>query len=95
MVTATYGLKVAEDSNDIYLSTFEDGIRAANLFFTCSSILEFFPVLARVPTWLPGTGYLRTIRDIRLASHKLRDLPWEDASKALVRNESIGGVEMN
>lgn len=89
LVTATYGLEVGEDMSDKYLSAFEIGVKSIQLFISGTSILEFVPILSRVPTWIPGTGYLRELAEIRRATHRLRDLPWNDAREAVVSSSIL------
>ena len=84
LVTTTYGLEVGGDLSDKYLSAFETGVKSIHLFISGKSILEFLPILAHVPTWLPGAGYLRKLVDIRRATYRLRDLPWSDAREVVV-----------
>lgn len=81
---AAYGLQTA-DVDDKYIATFEEVLAGVDLLLTGpTSILEFFPLLARVPAWLPGTSLLRRIAHYRELTIKFREVPWADAKEALV-----------
>ena len=79
-----YGLSIAEH-DDKYINMFK---RATSTicFITpgASPILEFFPVLARTPTWVPGTGFLHRFAHVRQMMAELRDVPWADFKEAMV-----------
>ncbi|TBU50720.1 cytochrome P450 [Dichomitus squalens] len=83
LVTITYGVDVTMDSSDTLLSTFEEGVKSIQLFVSGSSVLEFIPILSRLPTWLPGTAYLRDLARTRQATYRMRDVPWNAAKEAL------------
>lgn len=84
MIKVTYGLNVAR-SNDKYLSTLERGMDGFGLLaHKYAPLLEVFPKLARIPTWIPGTGFLRRLAAARQATYALRDIPWSAAKEATV-----------
>ena len=90
ILKATYGLEVAP-SEDKYISLFEEGIKSVHLI-VAGALLEYFPSLSKVPTWVPGTGFIRNVNEARKLTADLRDIPWNDAKKRLVsenRNYSI------
>ena len=54
-----------------------------------STLLELFPLLARLPTWVPGTGYLRQLSLARQKVYQLRDMLWTDAQDAIVKSLNL------
>lgn len=84
VIKVTYGLDVAR-SNDKYLSTLERGMEGfALLAHEYTPLFEVFPKLAQIPTWLPGTMFLRHLASARRATYALRDVPWRAAKYAIV-----------
>ena len=79
----TYGIKVAE-ANNKYLDLVEEGNATGEHMVSATSILEFIPALARLPTWLPGTSFLRTLERSREAVRQMRTVPWNDTKHGLV-----------
>lgn len=84
VIRTVYGLEVAA-TNDQYIDAFEDGISSAELLLSGTSMLEFFPFLAYLPTWLPGTSLQRRCARYRQVHIRLRDMPWNDAKETIVR----------
>lgn len=84
LMKAAYGVKVTAAPDDKYLIAYEDPLPGFHLLITGTSILEFFPFLARVPLWMPGTGFLHKLAYYRKATAIFRDMPWADARAAIV-----------
>ncbi|KAM5539417.1 hypothetical protein V8D89_006869 [Ganoderma adspersum] len=79
----TYGIRVSEKSYK-YLNLVEEGNSTEEHLISGTSILEFIPALARLPTWLPGTSFLRTLERGREAVGRMRTVPWNDMKHGLV-----------
>ncbi|EJF55407.1 cytochrome P450 [Dichomitus squalens LYAD-421 SS1] len=79
----TYGIRIAE-KNDKYLAIIEGGSATGEHLITATSILEFLPVLARLPTWLPGASFLRTLQRCRKAVREMRFVPWNDTKHGIM-----------
>lgn len=80
---AVYGLDITEE----YIQLFADAFSSSDILLN-GSILDFLPVLARVPRswrWLPGTAFLRRLAYYREVVPAMRDVPWRDAKAAIVR----------
>ena len=78
-----YGLDVALD-DDYHINMFKKGIESSHML-TPDAVLESFPFLAHLPSWLPLMGFLREIEGARQLTHDLRNIPWKDAMKQIVR----------
>ena len=79
-----YGLSIAEH-DDKYINMFK---RATSTicFITpgASPILEFFPVLARTPTWVPGTGFKRKAVQWRETLERMVNVPFTMVRQRMV-----------
>ena len=62
----------------------ESGVAATNEFLSNASILEYVPLLARLPRWLPGTGVVRRVAQARAMNLAVRESAWDDAMHAQV-----------
>ncbi|TFK80093.1 cytochrome P450 [Polyporus arcularius HHB13444] len=78
---AIYGMDVAE--NDPHIATFEKGLEMVKFLTSNSSWIKYVPFIGRVPIWLPGTGVLRRLADIRKAALSIRNMPWDYAKDSL------------
>ena len=83
-IKATYGLDVAE-TDDPYIIAADKATQSLELLVVGSSLLEYFPFLARAPTWLPGTQFLLHLKEVVLNITKAREMPWLDGKKLIVR----------
>ncbi|KAI0754759.1 cytochrome P450 [Daedaleopsis nitida] len=90
LVRAAYGLKIAE-TDDKYITMFEEAVSSFDLL-TGTNILEFFPLLARVPTWFPGTASLRRMAYYKVLIAKMREVPWADAKAAIAAGTASDSV---
>ena len=79
----TYGIQIAE-KDDKYLALVEGGSATGEHLIAGTSILEFLPVLGRLPTWLPGASFLRTLERCREAVRQLRFVPWNDTKHGVL-----------
>ncbi|KAI9059151.1 CyP450 monooxygenase [Trametes sanguinea] len=79
IVRFTYGIEIAED-NDEYLVIAEQALDSFNqAFIPGKYLVETFPVLRFLPSWLPGAKFQREAKIWKSRVHKLRDVPWEQA----------------
>ncbi|KAI0712389.1 cytochrome P450 [Earliella scabrosa] len=81
VIKATYGLDSGELNNK-YIKIMESGVAATNEFLSNASILEYIPLLARLPRWLPGTGVVRRVAQARATNLAVRESAWDDAMHA-------------
>ncbi|KAI0721291.1 cytochrome P450 [Cerioporus squamosus] len=81
LVKVAYGLQTAE-VDDKYISTFEEAIASLDLLLPGANFIEFFPFLARLPTWFPGMGVLRRMAYYRRLTTAIKDDTWNDAKCA-------------
>ncbi|KAI1785525.1 cytochrome P450 [Ganoderma leucocontextum] len=82
---AAHGLDIAEQ-DDRRMEIFERALKSVDVLVEGSTVLEYLPFLTAIPTWLPGTGFLRRLAEDKKYAHMLRGLPWTQA-KQMVRNE--------
>lgn len=83
IIRITYGLKVA-DKNDKYLEIAEEALTGFNAAFVPGKYLvEMFPSMRYLPSWLPWAKFKREANGCRLAALKIRNVTWEDAIKAI------------
>ncbi|KAI0699915.1 cytochrome P450 [Cerioporus squamosus] len=74
-----YGMEVSEEDPNVAI--FEKGLESVE-FISNSTWLEYLPAIGRVPTWLPGTGVLRRVAEIRDAASSIRNTPWDYSKNA-------------
>ncbi len=79
LMKAVYGLEITDE----YIKLFADAFSSSDILLN-GSILDFLPFLAHVPTWLPGTAFLRRLAYYREVVPAMRDIPWMDAKAAIV-----------
>ncbi|KAI0712385.1 cytochrome P450 [Earliella scabrosa] len=89
IIKAVYGLDSGE-LNDKYIRIMENGSAANQEFLANGSILEYFPIWAHAPLWLPGTGVVRQVAHARKSNLAIRDHAWADA-----KSQDSGGAEVS
>ena len=67
------------------MGIFERALKSVDVLVEGSTVLEYMPFLTAIPTWLPGTGFLRRLAEDRKYAHMLRELPWTQAKEMVVR----------
>ncbi|KAI0770512.1 cytochrome P450 [Fomes fomentarius] len=82
LVTMTYGTQSRESMKEA-LVMLDDAMSSIELLLSGTNPIEFFPVLARVPTWLPGTAFLRRLADYRDLLVTVRERPWARVKAAV------------
>lgn len=83
MFKVSHGLEV-RDEGDPFMDILERAIESVDVLVTGSTLLEYFPLLASTPTWLPGTGFLRRLKEDRQAAQALWSAPWARVTADLV-----------
>ncbi|OSC99371.1 CyP450 monooxygenase [Trametes coccinea BRFM310] len=79
----TYGVEIPED-DDEYLTMAEEALESFNqAFIPGKYLVETLPVLRYLPSWFPGATFQREAKVWKPRVHKLRDVPWEQALKAI------------
>ncbi|KAI0699916.1 cytochrome P450 [Cerioporus squamosus] len=74
-------MDVAE--KDPHIITFKKGLEMVEFLTSDSSWLKYMLSMGEVPTWLPGTGELRRVAEIREAASSIRNTPWDYSKEAL------------
>ncbi len=62
----------------------DDAMSSIELLLSGTNPIEIFPVLARVPTWLPGTAFLHRLAHYRNLLVTVRERPWARVKAAVV-----------
>ena len=79
-----HGLRVAEH-DDVFMHILERAIESVDVLAKGSTLLEYFPFFARIPTWFPGTIFLQRLKGDRKAALALWDYPWTRMKEDIVR----------
>ena len=79
-----YGIKVQE-SGDRYISLVEDVINGGNEAAIPGAFwVDFFPILAYVPSWFPGAGFQRKAAHWRKLKETMVEKPFCYVQEQLV-----------
>ena len=83
IVATAYGLDVQPD-NDPYVDASEEGVHliTRTLGF---NLVDVFPILKRVPEWMPGAGFQTRAREAKGIAHKILENPFKIAKDHIVR----------
>ncbi|KAI0360492.1 CyP450 monooxygenase [Trametes cingulata] len=77
-----YGIDVKE--KDEYVTMAEEGLAAfSRLLVPGKYLVELFPILRILPSWLPGTQFQRDAAEAKVVVHRVRDVPWERTLTAM------------
>ncbi|KAI0777244.1 CyP450 monooxygenase [Trametes elegans] len=78
-----YGVEV-KDEHDEYVSLAEEGLAAFTVLLVPGKYLvELFPVLRHLPSWLPGVRFKKDADWGRAAARRLREIPWTRTLEAM------------
>jgi len=80
----TYGYQV-RDGDDPFINLIEK----ANNNFNAATVpgaflVDFFPILKRLPEWLPGSGFLKTARLWAKDTAEMVDVPYDYTKQEMV-----------
>ena len=79
-----YGIKVQE-SGDRYISIVEDVINGSNEAGVPGAFwVDFFPILAYVPSWFPGAGFQKKAAHVRRLNTIMIEKPFRYVQEQLV-----------
>jgi len=62
----------------------------ATLYLPGTTLANVFPILTRVPSWLPGAGFKRKAERAKFLSEESKRIPWEFTRKEFVRDGCSG-----
>ncbi|PIL22693.1 cytochrome P450 [Ganoderma sinense ZZ0214-1] len=88
---AAHGLDIAE-KDDQRMEIFERALKSVDVLIEGATVLEYMPFLTAIPTWLPGTGFLRRLAEDRKYAHMLRELPWTQAKEMATNGTSSNSM---
>ena len=91
----TYGYQV-QDGEDPFVNLIEK----ANNNFNAATVpgafpVDFFPILKRLPEWLPGCGFLRTARLWAKDTAAMVNVPYDFTKQEMVYNEEFALFQSN
>ncbi|KAI0833218.1 CyP450 monooxygenase [Trametes gibbosa] len=76
ILKVTYGIELMSE-NDEYAKLAQEGIEAfSRMLVPGKYLVETFPILRHVPSWVPGAQFKRDAEEAKEVVLKLRDLPW-------------------
>lgn len=86
MLQVTYGLHV-EDPHDEHVALAEAAVAILNIISVPGRyIVEVFPTLRFLPSWLPGAKFKREGESWTPVVHRMRDAPWQYTLDQIVRH---------
>ncbi|KAI8994065.1 cytochrome P450 [Trametes punicea] len=88
----TYGIEIT-DGSDEYLIMAEQALDTFNAAFIPGKYLvETFPILRFLPSWLPGAKFKREGKAWTPIVHRLRDVPWARTLAAIDQGTAVPSV---
>ncbi|KAF5325127.1 hypothetical protein D9619_010038 [Psilocybe cf. subviscida] len=99
IMSITYGYDIKAKADPFVHLVDSAAAVLAKAFLPGAAIVNVFPILRFLPSWLPGTGFKRDIVEGRELTSKMREIPFryaEDNIKAgtTVRSLVAGGLKM-
>ncbi|KAF7296433.1 Cytochrome P450 [Mycena chlorophos] len=83
IMDVTYGIEV-QPKNDPYIQVVTDAMHAFALTSVPGAFLvDTFPILKYVPSWVPGAGFKRLAAEWRKSIQAMFDAPWEETIRQL------------
>ena len=80
----SYGIDVMEE-NDPYVDAAEEAVRSASEGLVPGKFLvEFFPFLRHIPSWIPGASSQRLFQKWQAAGERLKNFPFEYVQNSMV-----------
>ncbi|CAE6436848.1 unnamed protein product [Rhizoctonia solani] len=106
MFRLAYGYRLKGEKDPIYVNAYQASQNLLDSAVISNFFVNAFPILARVPDWVPGTGWKRTARQWRDQKNEAVNAPYEWSkqqiatgdfehsvlSALLDENESIPGL---
>ena len=83
LIDVAYGLPASQENHEL-IAEWKDALSTLDILTAGTSLIEFFPILARVPIWLPGMSILRRLAHYRSIMASVRDGPWAKVQSAIV-----------
>ncbi|KJA16391.1 hypothetical protein HYPSUDRAFT_193237 [Hypholoma sublateritium FD-334 SS-4] len=78
-----YGYNV-QAANDPCVAAADEGVHLAGpLCMPGGTLLNVFPALRHIPTWVPGTGSMRTVKRARALTEEMIRVPMDDLKKRM------------
>ncbi|KAI0753307.1 CyP450 monooxygenase [Daedaleopsis nitida] len=79
----SYGIEI-KDETDEYVLVNEAALMVfSQAFMPGAFLVETFPILRYLPSWLPGAGFIRLMAGWKKIVHRMRDMPFERTLKAI------------
>ena len=90
-----YGIAV-EESDDPYISIAEEVLNGiSEVAIPGSFLVDLFPILKYVPSWLPGAGFQKKAARWKEGIHIMADKPFCHVQEQLVQVFSFGAHELS
>ncbi|KAI0373553.1 CyP450 monooxygenase [Pilatotrama ljubarskyi] len=92
IMRVTYGIEIQE-GNDEYLGMAEEALATFNAAFVPGKYLvETFPILRWVPSWMPGARFRREGKAWTPIVHRLRDVPWRRTLALIQEGSAVPSI---
>ncbi|KDQ11855.1 hypothetical protein BOTBODRAFT_635564 [Botryobasidium botryosum FD-172 SS1] len=89
IVLFTYGLKV-ESSQDELIAINNEAVEPSLGYFAPGAVLvDTFPILRHVPSWIPGAGFKRSAKSIKKKLDRMFEVPFNR-----VKTDMVAGTAM-
>jgi len=79
-----YGYDITSLDDPVIEAADESTRLATSLLTPGSTFINIFPILARIPPWVPGTYGVRTALEVKKLVHEMKTIPMEFARKRMV-----------
>ncbi len=84
IMDVSYGVRVLE-KGDPYILTAEEAFSSLNAATVPGTYLvDLFPILKHIPSWLPGAGFKRLAEHAAKVNTVMATRPWDAVKEALV-----------
>ncbi|KAL1939472.1 hypothetical protein VTO73DRAFT_10028 [Trametes versicolor] len=87
----TYGIDIEKETTPYMAIAAEAMATFAAVFVPGKYLVETFPVLRFLPSWLPGARFKREGKEWTRIVRRLRDTPWNATAAAMVRSICLEG----
>lgn len=83
-----YGIDV-RSNEDPYIEAVRQGVISVGMAIAPGAFLvDTFPILKHVPSWVPGAGFKRRAKEWKIVADHMFDAPFEALKKSVVHSRS-------
>ena len=74
----------ALNEDDEHVAILEDAMEAVRQASPGNFLIERFPILRHVPSWLPGAGFQSVLAASKAANHRLKNELFDELQESIV-----------